>query len=108
MIKDRLDSLVWRAAGGWIGRYRESVIVIGVARYPGQLLTFLTSPMYAPYGVRTFFLNFGYDDEKLNLDKPMTRQLRLVARRPHQHHNLEVNSPYYDVSEATGCRKCQN
>lgn len=95
----------WRAAEEWIGRYRGSVTVIGVARYPGQLLTFLT-PLYAAYGVPTFSLSFGYDDEKLNLDKPMTRRLRVVARRPHQHHNLEVNSPYYDVSEARGCSKC--
>ena len=56
--------------------------------------------------IRSFSLNFGYDDEKLNLDQPMTRRLRVVARRPHQHHNLEVNSPYYDVSEARGCSKC--
>lgn len=75
---------------------------------PAPDISLLPYVPYAPYGVRTFFFNFGYDDEKLNLDKPMTRRFRVVARRPHQHHNLEVNSPYYDVSEATGCRKCQN
>lgn len=89
------------------GRYHESVIVIGVARYPGKMSTdIFTSPMYIPYGIPTCSLNFGYDDKKLNLDRSMRRRLGLAARSLHHHHNLEVNSLYYDVSEATGCRQC--
>lgn len=37
----------------------------------------------------------------------MTKRLGVAARPLHHHHNLEVNSPYYDVSEATGCPKAR-